>query len=138
VATLMTLTAGVPPILLGTLAPLWAVTVSMFILGVTFELFGVLWMTTMQDEVPPEALARVASYDALGSLLLGPVGLVLAGPAILVFGLHQSLIGAGVISIAVTVLALLSPEVRNLRSKSSRLPDLGEVAVDTESASPLK
>ncbi len=138
VATLMTLSSGVPPILLGLVAPLWAVTVSMFVLGVTFELFGVLWMTTMQDEVPPEALARVASYDALGSLLLGPVGLMLAGPAILGFGLHQSLIGAGAISIVVTALALLSPEVRNLRSKSSRLPDLGEVAIDTESASPLK
>lgn len=138
VATLVTLSAGVPAILLGFSAPLWSVVVAMFVLGIAFDLFGVLWMTTMQDEVPPEALARVASYDALGSLMLGPLGLILAGPAILVFGLHPSLIGTGVIAITVTLLALLSPEVRQLRSKSARRPGLAEAISDLDAASPLK
>jgi MFS family permease len=137
VATLMTVAAGIPPILLGLSAPLWTVVVSMFFLGVTFDLFGVLWMTTMQDEVPPESLSRVASYDALGSLMLGPLGLILAGPAILAFGLHPSLIGTGIISIVVTLLALLAPEVRQLRSKSARYLGLEEAVEDVEAASPL-
>ncbi|MBA3022128.1 MFS transporter [Propionicimonas sp.] len=137
VATLMTVTAGVPPILLGLSAPLWTVVVSMFFLGVTFDLFGVLWMTTMQDEVPPESLARVASYDALGSLMLGPLGLILAGPAILAFGVHASLIGTGIISVVVTLLALLAPEVRQLRSKSSRHLELSEAIEDVDAASPM-
>ncbi len=137
VATLMTVTAGLPPILLGLSAPLWTVVVSMFFLGVTFDLFGVLWMTTMQDEVPPESLARVASYDALGSLMLGPLGLILAGPAILAFGVHASLIGTGIISVVVTLLALLSPEVRQLRSKSSKHLELSEAVEDVDAASPM-
>jgi MFS family permease len=137
VATLMTVSAGVPPILLGLSAPLWTVVVSMFFLGVTFDLFGVLWMTTMQDEVPPESLARVASYDALGSLMLGPLGLILAGPAILAFGVHSALIGTGIISVVATLLALLAPEVRQLRSKSSRHLELSEAVEDVDAASPM-
>lgn len=117
VGTLATLSAGVPPILMGLDAPLWALIGSMALLGLCFELFGVLWLTTMQAEVPPESLSRVASYDALGSLMLGPVGLVLAGPAILAFGVNEALIGTGVIMIAVTLAALSAPEVRRLRAR---------------------
>jgi MFS family permease len=132
VATLMTLTSGVPPILLGIGAPLWSVVLSMFFMGIAFDLFGVLWMTTMQDEVPPESLARVASYDALGSLMLGPLGLILAGPAILAFGVHAALIGTGIIAIVTTLLALAAPEVRQLRSRSSTHLRLAEAVEEVE------
>lgn len=117
VGTLGTLAAGAPPILMGLDAPLWALIGSMALLGVCFELFGVLWLTTMQAEVPPESLSRVASYDALGSLMLGPIGLVLAGPAILAFGVNAALIGTGVIMIGTTLAALSAPEVRRLRAR---------------------
>lgn len=137
VATVMTLAAGTPPILLGVTAPLWLVVVSMFFTGVAFDLFGVLWMTTMQDEVPAESLARVASYDALGSMMFGPLGLILAGPAILIFGVHTSLVGAGVIAIVTTLAALASPEVRQLRGRSHKHVGLAETVTEIDSASPV-
>ncbi|MGC4154138.1 MAG: MFS transporter [Propionicimonas sp.] len=115
-AVLMTFSAGVPAILLGVSAPLLPVIAAAFVMGVGFQLFGVWWMTTMQNEVPPESLSRVASYDALGSLMLGPVGLMLAGPATVMLGVHTALIGAGIISLLTTAFALLSPEVRQLRA----------------------
>jgi MFS family permease len=136
-ATLFSLTSGLPAILLGLSAPMWALVGSMFMLGVAFDLFGVLWMTTMQDEVPPESLSRVASYDALGSLMLGPVGLMLAGPAILAFGVHASLIGTGLFATAVTAMALLSPEVRQLRSRRREPLGMDEAVTDVASASPV-
>ncbi len=114
---------------------MWALIGSMFLLGVAFDLYGVLWMTTMQDEVPPESLSRVASYDALGSLMLGPVGLILAGPAILAFGVHDSLIGAGVIATVVTALPLLSREVRQLRSRRQVHLEADEVVPEVASTS---
>ena len=117
VATVLTLSAGVPAVLLGFAFPLWTVILAAFVMGIGFDLFGVLWMTTMQDEVPPESLSRVASYDALGSLMLGPLGLVLAGPATLTFGAHNALIGSGVIAIVTAVFALAFPEVRQLEAK---------------------
>ena len=117
VATLLTFSAGIPAILLGVSAPLLPVVLAAFAMGASFELFGIWWMTTMQNEVPAESLSRVASYDALGSLMLGPLGLVLAGPATVAFGAHTALIGAGVISLVTTCLALLAPEVRQLRAR---------------------
>lgn len=116
-AVLMTFTAGVPAILLGVSAPLLPVISAAFTMGVGFQLFGVWWMTTMQNEVPPESLSRVASYDALGSMMLGPLGLMLAGPATVAFGVHTALIGAGLISLLTTALALLSPQVRRLQAR---------------------
>jgi MFS family permease len=118
VATLLTFTAAAPQLLLGASAPLWVVMVAMFAMGIGFDLFGVLWMTTMQHEVPAESLSRVASYDALGSLMLGPLGLLLAGPAAAIWGPHAALIGTGLVSIATTVFALAFPDVRQLRARA--------------------
>ena len=70
--TLLSFGAAPPYLLLGGSAPLWLVVVSAFVLGVCFDLFAVLWQTTMQREIPPAALSRVSSYEALGSLMLGP------------------------------------------------------------------
>ncbi len=128
VATLATFTAGLPSILLGTGSQLWVIVVSTFAMGVGFELFGVLWMTTMQQQVPPDALSRVSSYDALGSLMLGPIGLLLAGPAATIFGAHTALIGAGLISLATTVFALGFPEVRRLRADHGVTPEVVRAA----------
>lgn len=128
VATVLTLSAGVPAVLLGFAFPLWTVILAAFVMGIGFDLFGVLWMTTMQDEVPPESLSRVASYDALGSLMLGPLGLVLAGPATLLFGAHNALISLGVIAIVTAVFALAFPEVRQLEAKRPAAAEVVEAA----------
>ena len=128
VATLLTFTAAAPQLLLGFSAPLWLVVLAAVFMGIGFDLFGVLWMTTMQREVPPESLSRVASYDALGSLMLGPVGLLLAGPAAAVFGAHAALVATGVVSVATTVFALGFPEVRRLRSRQPTDTDVARAA----------
>ena len=112
--TLLSFGAAPPYLLLGGSAPLWLVVVSAFVLGVCFDLFTVLWQTTMQREIPPAALSRVSSYDALGSLMLGPLGLVLAGPAAEAFGPHPALIGCGVVMVLSTLFALSFPGVRSL------------------------
>lgn len=132
VATLLTFTAAAPQLLLGMSAPLWVVMVAMFAMGIGFDLFGVLWMTTMQHEVPAESLSRVASYDALGSLMLGPLGLLLAGPAATIWGPHAALIGTGLVSIATTVFALAFPEVRQLRARAVVVAGTAPHAGDVE------
>lgn len=131
VGTLLTSIAAIPALLLGFSFPVWMVVIAAFLMGIGFDLFGVLWMTTMQNEVPPESLARVSSYDALGSMMLAPLGLVLAGPAVLLLGIHQALIVTGVVTVVATGLALLSPEVRHLESRQHsqvELAPLPEVA----------
>ena len=84
--------------------------------GVCFDVFGVLWMTTMQREIPPAALSRVSAYDALGSLMFGPIGLLLAGPAAVLIGPRPALVGCAVIVVLTTLAALAAPGVRNLQA----------------------
>ncbi len=88
-----------------------------FGLGVCFEQWGVMWGTAMQTHIPREALSRASAFDAMGSLLFAPVGLAVAGPIIAAFGLHALFVGAAGVTIALLLLPLLEPEVRNLRWK---------------------
>ena len=137
IGTLFTGTAALPPILLAVSAPLWVITSSMALQGLGFELFGVLWLTTMQNEVPPEALSRVASYDALGSMMLGPVGLLLAGPATLAFGVHRPLFAVGLLAFATMCFALAFPEVRQLKGRFVPATDDLSLATDSLGSGPL-
>lgn len=96
-----------------------------FISGIAMEVFMVFWYTALHENVAPEALARVSSYDALGSLALSPIGLVAAGPLSDWIGLDQTLwLGVALIVIP-TALVLLVPEVRNLPSS----PETHDVTV---------
>lgn len=115
VATLLTLPTALPYVLLGANAPLWTVVGGAFVMGVCFDIFGVLWNTTMQREIPAESLSRVSSYDALGSLMFGPLGLLLAGPVAIAIGPRPALIGCGAIVVLVSLAALTAPGVRGLR-----------------------
>ncbi len=116
---LLSFLAAPPYLLLGLSAPLGVVMVGSFGLGLSFELLTVIWQTTMQTQIPPESLSRVSSYDALGSLCLGPLGLVLAGPAADHVGPHLSLVVCGVVMLVASLAALLVPDLRNLRARDT-------------------
>lgn len=120
--TLISFGAAPPYLLLGAHAPLWSVVLAAFVLGLCFDLFTVLWQTTIQREVPASAVSRVSSYDELGSLVLGPIGLLLAGPAAARFGAHPALVVAGLVMVATTLFALCFPGVRNLTADGPATP----------------
>lgn len=75
-------------------------------------MFEVLWQTTMQHRVPAELLARVSSYDLLGSFVAIPIGQLLAAPVSAALGVRPSLILAGGVGGAVLLACLLVREVR--------------------------
>ncbi|MFB9680429.1 hypothetical protein [Streptosporangium vulgare] len=108
-------------------APLWTIVVAMFAAGVAGDVFGVLWTTTMQREVPADALSRVSSYDWFGSLALAPLGILAAGPVAAAVGPGAALLGCSGLVVVATLAALLSPQVRTLRA-----PDAEERAPDAE------
>jgi MFS family permease len=112
VAVVLTAPAALPWMLLGLDAPLWTVVGGAFLVGACFTVFGVLWSTTMQREIPAAVLSRVSSYDTLGSLMFGPIGLLIAGPAAVAVGARPALIGCGVVILLSTAAALTSRDVR--------------------------
>jgi MFS family permease len=85
--------------------------------GGCLEVFNVSWDTTLQQEIPPEKLSRVSSYEALGAYALTPVGTVIAGPLAAAFGTSAVLVAGGVLVAVLPVLVLLIPEVRQLRRR---------------------
>lgn len=103
------------PLLLGIGAPLWTVVAGAFVGGLCIDVFGVLWETTMQQAVPPEALSRVSSYDALGSFMFGPIGAIVAGPLAAGVGVETALVLAAATVVVPTALALTARGVRQLR-----------------------
>jgi MFS family permease len=84
-------------------------------IGVTIAM--VTWTTTLQEHVPPHALARVSAYDWLGSLVVMPLGFALAGPVASVIGLETTLIGAAVLMVGAGLAALAVPSVRAVRRR---------------------
>ena len=86
-----------------------------FVAGIGSEVFGISWDLSLQEHIPPERLARVYAYDALGSFIAIPVGAAVIGPLAVQLGLEPALIGSAVVIITATALALLNPSVRSLR-----------------------
>jgi Major Facilitator Superfamily len=85
--------------------------------GIGTEVFGILWDTTLQQEIAQEKLSRVSSYDALGSFVLIPVGLAVAGPVAQAAGTRETILGAAALSLGATLAVLLSRDVRTIRRR---------------------
>jgi predicted MFS family arabinose efflux permease len=88
--------------------------VAMFLNGVALEQFGVAWDVSLQQNIPPDKLARVYSYDALGSFAALPLGEMAAGPLAAHFGVRGTLLGGAALVVCATAAALCSGQVRAL------------------------
>ncbi|MFB6726255.1 MFS transporter [Kribbella sp. NPDC056345] len=104
---------ALPLIALGTSAPLPLVVLSAVCAGIATDIFGVLWDTLMQTEVPAEALSRVSSYEYLIALSLKPAGAVFAGYVAAGLGPAAGLLLFGGLILFATAGALVAPAVRH-------------------------
>jgi MFS family permease len=118
-ATFGILAAPAPLVALGFPLGLPAIAAVAFLAGIGHEIFGLLWNTAMQQEIPPDKLSRVYSYDALGSIGLVPVGYAIAGPLADAIGVRATLWGAAAIGVAVTLAVLAVRDVRTLERRTA-------------------
>jgi MFS family permease len=93
--------------------------------GIAVEQFGVAWEVSMQEHVPQDKLARVYSYDMLGSFLAIPLGQVAAGPLALAFGVRTALVACGVLSAVAVAGMLTSSAVRRLEHRRTPVVVVG-------------
>src|SRR6185295_1863051 len=83
--------------------------------GVAVSLFFTMWDTSIQEQVPPQAVSRVSSYDFSVSLGLMPLGMAVAGPIAETVGLHETLIAMSALGMLAALGWLAVPDVRRVR-----------------------
>ena len=86
--------------------------------GIGVSIFFTLWDSTVQEQVPEDATARVAAYDWATSVGLMPVGLALAGPAGEWLGVDTAMRAGTVLGIGAALACLSVPAVRHLRRRA--------------------
>jgi MFS family permease len=93
-----------------------------FLAGIGIEMFGILWDTTMQQQIPGEMLSRLYSYDMVGSIALMPIGYAVAGPVAELLGVQTTLWAAAGVAVAATLPVLLVRDVQRLERKPALEP----------------
>jgi MFS family permease len=125
--TACTMLLALPMLVLGAAPRVGLLVPAAFVAGLGLEQFGVAWETTMQEHIPADKLARVYSYDMVGSFIAIPIGEIVAGPLAEVAGIEATLVGAGILVILSVAGMLSSRDVRHLRH---RLPERRTTAME--------
>jgi MFS family permease len=107
---------AISPLSLAMVLPLAAICVASFGLGVFVEMMMVQWTVTMVRNIPPEKLARVSSYDVLGSVMAMPAGALIAGPLGSAIGTSRAEYAAAGAIVLAAALALIPRDIRTIRN----------------------
>jgi predicted MFS family arabinose efflux permease len=127
----MLLLAPAMLLLLSTTPPLAALAVGMVAFSSSIAFVNTVWHTTVQEQVPPESLSRVSSYDWMVSLLIFPAGSALAGPISEALGTRAALLAFAAIAGIPVLLVLLVPAVREVRRREgASVPEAQPSALD--------
>ncbi len=104
------------PLSLASPWPLPMVCLAALALGVAIEIMMVQWTVALARHIPAAKLARVSSYDILGTVLAMPAGALVAGPLAASAGVPTVEYGAAALILGASLLALVPRDVRSLRS----------------------
>ena len=107
---------AISPLSLGFVLPLPVVCLASFCLGVFIEMTMVVWTVTMARAIAPDKLARVSSYDVLGSMMAMPAGALIAGPVAGAIGVPAAQFAAAAVIVVVSALCLIPRDIRTIRS----------------------
>ncbi|EEP92000.1 Major facilitator superfamily MFS_1 [Yersinia kristensenii ATCC 33638] len=105
---------AIPIILLSMVSSTLILMTGFFIAGIGFGQFGVVWANALQTHIPPNKLARVYAYDAMGSFVAIPVGELAAGPLSMHYGSSAILLAAAVAVVIATIATSFTPAIRQL------------------------
>ncbi len=109
--------AGAFSAAVGMALPVPALAAGAAVSGAAMGFWGVMWMTSVQTQVPRPVLGRIHAYEVAGSVAMMPVGQALAGPAAQVFGARPLLLFGGAATLVVGLALLALRPVRNLTAR---------------------
>jgi hypothetical protein len=91
--------------------------------GAGFSIPNTLWFTALQDNVPDHLIARVSSFDWMGSTALRPIGLAVVAPIAAIVGPATVLLVAAAVTAATLIGITAQPTVRGLRAGGPQDPN---------------
>jgi hypothetical protein len=74
-------------------------------------------MTTLQQQIPPEAISRVSAYDWMGSQVFLPLGLLAVGPIQEAICASTTLWASAAWAVLSTTLLLAVRSLRDLKAR---------------------
>ena len=86
-----------------------------FLHGVGLQIFSVFWDLSIQQNVAEDKLARVYSFDIVGSFVARPIGLAVTGPLAAAVGFRPWLVVVAAVIGGSSLVALCSADVRRLQ-----------------------
>lgn len=101
-------------LLLALAAPVPLIVLAAFVAGIGIEICGVFWETAVQQHISQDRLSRVSAWDQLGSFVVTPIGLTIAGPLADSLGVATTIVVFGGVFFVAEAAALLSRDVRTL------------------------
>src|SRR6202046_80213 len=104
------------PLALALVLPLPVICLCAFALGTLIEVMMVQWTVQMATRIPSDKLARVSSYDALGSMSAMPLGALLAGPLAAAIGVSATQSAAAAVIVVASALTLIPREIWTIRA----------------------
>lgn len=122
VATAFTLTWTLPLLALALTKSVVLIGTGAFVAGIGSAVFGSLWATTMQREIPTDVLSRVSAYDWFGSLAFLPFGMAVVGPIAHTLGNRATILGSSALLVALILATLTVPSVRQMRAPQAASP----------------
>jgi len=97
-----------------------------FLLIISFSISLYMWSMAKPQSIwfiPREALSRVSSFDAMGTMLLRPVGLAIAGPLSLAIGISETLHFFAIFTAVLIIAMLATPAMRNMQIAEAKIAE---------------
>lgn len=107
---------GAPIMVVLALSPNTVMVAAMsFLVGVSYEIFGIGWETALGQHIPIDKLSRVSSYDMLGSIVAVPIGQLTVGYVAATAGITAVELYGAALYVTITVATLVVPSVWRLK-----------------------
>jgi hypothetical protein len=107
---------GAPIMVVLALSPNTVMVAAMsFLVGVSYEIFGIGWETALGQHIPIDKLSRVSSYDMLGSIVAVPIGQLAVGYVAATAGITAVELYGAALYVTITVATLVVPSVWRLK-----------------------
>lgn len=120
------LLCGPSLVLLAFRTPAWTIALTEMASGLAIGVAGTVWETTLQRNVPREALSRVSAYDWMGSTALRPLGLAIVGPIATAVGVKETLLAAFALTMISSLTLLAIPDMWRVAGDwAAEQPDVG-------------